>query len=442
MNYTRSSALFTEAQKVIPGGVNSPVRAFKAVGGEPVFVKEAKGAYLYDEDGNRLIDYINSWGPMILGHAYPPVVNAVIKRAKMGTSFGMPTALETQIAAKAVSMVLNIDKIRFVNSGTEACMSAVRLARGFTGRDKIIKFAGCYHGHSDSFLIQAGSGAVTFGMPNSPGVTQGTAKDTLLAEYNNPDQVEKLFAANKGEIAAIIVEPVAGNMGCIPPAQGFLEQLRSLCDVHGALLIFDEVMTGFRLAPGGVQQLMNIKADIVTFGKVIGGGLPVGAFAANNEIMDYLAPTGPVYQAGTLSGNPLAMAAGLAMLNALDADRAVFDRLAKKTEYLYNGFENAFLPSRQAGAPARRSGGKAGTDYTINRLGSMISIHFSKEPVTDFKSAAKGDNPIFKKFFHGMLNKGIYIAPSAYESWFITDALTYDDLDETIAAVGEVAKGL
>ncbi len=375
-----------------------------------------------------LIDYINSWGPMILGHSYQPVVDAVIERAKKGTSYGMPTELETQIAAKAVSMVPNIDKIRFVNSGTEACMSAVRLARGFTGRDKIIKFAGCYHGHSDSFLIQAGSGAVTFGSPNSPGVTRGTAQDTLLAAYNNPDQVEKLFEANKGEIAAIIIEPVAGNMGCIPPAEGFLEKLRSLCDNHGALLIFDEVMTGFRLAPGGVQELLGVNADIVTFGKVIGGGLPVGAFAACNEIMDHLAPTGPVYQAGTLSGNPLAMAAGLAMLNALDGDRQIYERLAKKTEYLHKGMSSAFA--------------KANIAHTINRLGSMISVHFSDAPVTDFKSAAAGDNPNFKKFFHGLLNKGIYIAPSAYETWFITDALTYADLDETIAAVEEVAKDL
>ena len=428
MNYTRSSSLFVDAQQVIPGGVNSPVRAFKAVGGDPIFVKEAKGAYLYDEDGNRLIDYINSWGPMILGHAYQPVVDAVIEHAKKGTSFGMPTQLETQIAAKAVAMVPHIDKIRFVNSGTEACMSAVRLARGFTGRDKIIKFAGCYHGHSDSFLIQAGSGAVTFGSPNSPGVTAGTAQDTLLAEYNNPDQVEKIFKANHGQVAAIIIEPVAGNMGCIPPAEGFLQKLRNLCDAHGALLIFDEVMTGFRLAPGGVQELMGIKADIVTFGKVIGGGLPVGAFAARNEIMNHLAPVGPVYQAGTLSGNPLAMAAGLAMLNALDGDRQIYERLAKKTEYLHKGMNSAFA--------------KANIAHTINRVGSMISVHFSDAPVTNFKSAASGDNPTFKNFFHGLLNKGIYIAPSAYETWFITDALTYEDLDETIKVVEEVARTL
>ncbi|MCW8981913.1 MAG: glutamate-1-semialdehyde 2,1-aminomutase, partial [Altibacter sp.] len=284
MIYKRSSALFAEAQQYIPGGVNSPVRAFKAVGGDPIFVEKAKGAYLYDADGNKLIDYINSWGPMILGHAHQPVVDAVIEKAQQGTSFGMPTEIETSIASLAVAMVPNIDKIRFVNSGTEACMSAVRLARGFTGRDKIIKFAGCYHGHSDSFLIQAGSGAVTFGSPNSPGVTQGTAKDTLLARYNDIGHVREIISENKGAIACIIVEPVAGNMGCIPPAEGFLEGLRDLCDTNNILLIFDEVMTGFRLAKGGVQELYDIKADIVTFGKVIGGGLPVGAFAARNEI--------------------------------------------------------------------------------------------------------------------------------------------------------------
>ena len=428
MLYQRSSRLFAEAEQVIPGGVNSPVRAFKAVGGTPIFVKEAKGAYLYDEDGNKLIDYINSWGPMILGHAYGPVVNAVIEKAKKGTSFGMPTALETEIAALAVSMVPNIDKIRFVNSGTEACMSAIRLARGFTGRDKIIKFAGCYHGHSDSFLIQAGSGAVTFGTPNSPGVTQGTAKDTLLAQYNNLQNVKELFEANEGQIAAIIIEPVAGNMGCVPPAKGFLEGLRALCDTHGALLIFDEVMTGFRLAKGGAQELFGIKADIAAFGKVIGGGLPVGAFAARNEIMNYLAPLGPVYQAGTLSGNPLAMAAGLEMLKALNSDTQIFARLEEKTAYLERGI--------------RKELDATGIVYTINRVGSMISVHFDAEPVTDFKSAAKGDNDTFKKFFHGLLKEGIYIAPSAYETWFITDALTFKDLDDTITAIGKVAKAL
>ncbi|MBT8282753.1 MAG: glutamate-1-semialdehyde 2,1-aminomutase, partial [Muriicola sp.] len=316
MKYQRSSALFKEAQRYIPGGVNSPVRAFKAVGGTPVFVKEAKGAYLYDEDGNRLIDYISSWGPLILGHAYEPVLEAVIKKAKKGTSFGMPTEIETELAKLALSMVPNMDKIRFVNSGTEACMSAIRLARGFTGKDKIIKFAGCYHGHADAFLIQAGSGAVTFGSPNSPGVTAGTAKDTLLARYNNLESVDALLEANKDNVAAVIIEPVAGNMGCIIPDDSFIQGLRERCTEKGILLIFDEVMTGFRLAKGGAQEVLNIKADIVTYGKVIGGGLPVGAFAARKEIMDYLAPDGPVYQAGTLSGNPLAMSAGLAMLTA------------------------------------------------------------------------------------------------------------------------------
>lgn len=428
MIYKRSSELFVAAQKVIPGGVNSPVRAFKSVGGDPIFVKEAKGAYLYDEDGRKLIDYIASWGPMILGHAHKPVVDAVVQKAQKGTSFGMPTEIETKIAELAVSMVPGIDKIRFVNSGTEACMSAVRLARGFSGREKIIKFAGCYHGHSDSFLIQAGSGAVTFGSPNSPGVTTGTAKDTLLADYNNLEQVKALFAANPGEIAAIIIEPVAGNMGCILPAEGFLQGLRELCDENGTLLIFDEVMTGFRLAKGGVQELMDVRADIVTFGKVIGGGLPVGAFAARAEIMSHLAPEGPVYQAGTLSGNPLAMAAGLAMLTELNENPEVFTSLKDKTEYLHKGIEQALTES--------------GVTFTINRLGSMISVHFAKEAVVDFKTAAAGDNDTFKKFFHGLLAEGIYIAPSAYESWFLNDALSYQDLDDTIAAVAKVSKTL
>lgn len=428
MLYKRSSELFVEANKVIPGGVNSPVRAFKGVGGTPIFVKEAKGAYLFDEDGNRLIDYINSWGPMILGHAYEPVVNAVIEKAKKGTSFGMPTELETEIAKLAISMVPNIDKIRFVNSGTEACMSAIRLARGFTKRDKIIKFSGCYHGHSDSFLIAAGSGLSTFGVPNSPGVTAGTAKDTLLANYNDIENVKALFESNKNEIAGIIVEPVAGNMGCIPPKSGFLEDLRTICSENGTLLIFDEVMTGFRLAKGGVQELYGVKADIVCFGKVIGGGLPVGAFAARSEIMNYLAPLGPVYQAGTLSGNPLAMAAGLEMLKALNADAEIFNRLAEKTAYLENGIKKVLS--------------EANVIHTINRVGSMISVHFDANPVYDFATAKNGDNDTFKKFFHGLLKRGVYIAPSAYETWFITDALTYEDLDFTIKAIAETAKEL
>lgn len=428
MIYKRSSALFAEAQKYIPGGVNSPVRAFKSVGGEPIFVKEAKGAYLFDEDGNKLIDYIASWGPLILGHAHEPVVNAVIEKAKKGTSFGIPTEIETEIAKLAVSMVPNIDKIRFVNSGTEACMSAVRLARGFTGREKIIKFAGCYHGHSDSFLIQAGSGAVTFGSPNSPGVTKGTAKDTLLAHYNDLGAVKELVNANKNEIAAIIIEPVAGNMGCIIPQPEFLQGLRSICNENGILLIFDEVMTGFRLAGGGAQELLGIDADIVAFGKVIGGGLPVGAFAAREEIMNQLAPLGPVYQAGTLSGNPLAMAAGLAMLTELHNNPGIFAELAEKTEYLHQGVHKVLS--------------EAGVVHTINRLGSMISVHFTDIDVIDFKTAMAGNNDAFKKFFHGMLKEGVYLPPSAFESWFLNNALTYSDLDFTINAVATVAKSL
>ncbi|MFD2588376.1 glutamate-1-semialdehyde 2,1-aminomutase [Croceitalea marina] len=424
MRYQRSSALFTEAKKYIPGGVNSPVRAFKAVGGDPIFIKEAKGAYLFDEDDNRYIDYIASWGPLILGHAHRPVLDAVIEKAKKGTSFGIPTQIETELAKLAVSMVPNIDKIRFVNSGTEACMSAVRLARGYTGKDKIIKFAGCYHGHSDSFLIQAGSGAVTFGSPNSPGVTQGTAKDTLLANYNDLEGVKTLVGANKGEIAAIIIEPVAGNMGCIIPSDEFIKGLRELCTREEILLLFDEVMTGFRLGRGGAQEALGIDADIVMFGKVIGGGLPVGAFAARAEIMGHLAPEGPVYQAGTLSGNPLAMSAGLAMLTELNTKPETFTSLAEKTEYLHKGIA-AVLTEK-------------GITHQINCFGSMISVHFCDEPVVDFTSSAKGNNDTFKKYFHGMLDQGIYLPPSAFESYFLNDAISYADLDKTIEAVGKV----
>lgn len=428
LSYQRSSALFRAAQQVLPGGVNSPVRAFNSVGGSPVFVERAQGAYLYDADGNKLIDYIASWGPLLFGHAYAPVIEAVTERAKKGTSFGMPTEVETLIAEKAISMVPHVEKIRFVNSGTEACMSAIRLARGYTKREKIIKFAGCYHGHSDSFLIAAGSGATTFGVPNSPGVTQGTAKDTLLATYNDLESVKSLFAAHPQQIAAIIVEPIAGNMGCVLPKEGFLEGLRSLCDEQGALLILDEVMTGFRLAKGGAQEALGIRADLVTFGKVIGGGLPVAAFAARAEIMDHLAPTGAVYQAGTLSGNPLAMSAGLAMLTEIEKQPEVFDRLAKKTAYLHEGFEKVF---QEAGIPVQ-----------INRFGSMCSVFFTQEPVTDFGSAQRADHGRFKKYFHALLSRGIYLPPSGYESYFLNDELSYADLDTTIAALKEaVEKG-
>lgn len=424
MRYQRSSALFSEAKKYIPGGVNSPVRAFKAVGGDPIFIKEAKGTYLYDEDDNQYIDYIASWGPLILGHAHQPVLDAVIEKAKKGTSFGIPTEIETELAKLAVSMVPNIDKIRFVNSGTEACMSAVRLARGYTGKDKIIKFAGCYHGHSDSFLIQAGSGAVTFGSPNSPGVTAGTAKDTLLANYNDLAGVKALTKANQGEIAAIIIEPVAGNMGCIIPTVEFIQGLRELCTQEGILLLFDEVMTGFRLGKGGAQEALGIDADIVMFGKVIGGGLPVGAFAARAEIMSHLAPDGPVYQAGTLSGNPLAMSAGLAMLTELNNKPETFTSLAEKTEFLHKGIAEVL--------------NEKGVVHQINRFGSMISVHFCENPVVDFESAAKGNNDTFKKYFHGMLDLGVYLPPSAFESYFLNDAISYSDLAKTIEAVRKV----
>ena len=428
MIYKRSSALFNEAKKYIPGGVNSPVRAFSAVGGEPIYIKKAEGAYLYDEDDRKIIDYIASWGPMILGHAHQPVVDAVIEKTKLGTSFGTPTEIETKIAKLAVEMVPNIDKIRFVNSGTEACMSAVRLARGFTKKDKIIKFAGCYHGHSDSFLIQAGSGGATFGEPNSPGVTKGTAKDTLSANYNDLASVKQLVDENKDEIACIIIEPVPGNMGCILPEKGFLEGLRQVCDDNNILLIFDEVMTGFRLAKGGVQELLGVKADLVTFGKVVGGGLPVGAFAGKSEIMDYMAPDGPVYQAGTLSGNPLAMAAGLAMLTELNNNPEIYKSLEEKTAYLHKGIAKVLT--------------EAGVTHQINRLGSMISVHFCKEPVRDFESATQGNNQKFKTYFHGMLERGVYLPPSAFESYFLNNALSYEDLDRTIAGLEEFANTL
>ena len=428
MRYQRSSALFQKAQSVIPGGVNSPVRAFQAVGGTPIFVDHAKGAYLYDEDGNRLIDYISSWGPMITGHAFAPVIEAVKERADRGTSYGMPTELETQIAELAISMLPNIDQIRMVNSGTEACMSAVRLARGYTAREKLIKFAGCYHGHSDAFLIQAGSGAVTFGAPSSPGVTKGTAQDTLLATYNDLESVAIHFEQYPEEIAAIIVEPVAGNMGCIPPQSGFLEGLRELCDKNGALLIFDEVMTGFRLAPGGAQARLGIKADIATYGKVLGGGLPVGAFAASTEIMKQLAPLGPVYQAGTLSGNPLAMAAGYAMLDFLNTHPDIYTSLDRKTETLHLGMQELL--------------DKKGIPYQINRFGSMLSLHFTNQEVVDFDSSAKGNNPHFKNYFHGMLDRGVYLPPSAFESYFLNDALTKEDIDFTLNAFDHCLKDI
>lgn len=420
----RSKKLFSDAKKVIPGGVNSPVRAFKSVGGDPVFIKNAKGPYLFDEDGNKYIDFISSWGPMIIGHAHETVINAVNNQVVKGTSYGIPTELETKMAELVVSLAPNIDKVRFVNSGTEACMSAVRLARGFTSRDKIIKFSGCYHGHADPFLIQAGSGASTFGTPNSPGVTKASASDTLLANYNNIREVKQLFEEFGHEIAAVILEPIAGNMGCVLPQDGFISTLRKLCTMNGSLLIFDEVMTGFRLALGGAQEVLGIDADLVTYGKVIGGGLPVGAFGGKEEIMNYLAPDGPVYQAGTLSGNPIAMSAGFAMLNFLNNNKNIYQSLENKTAQLRKGMEEVLSSS--------------GLPFHINSLGSMISLHFTDSPVLDFESAKLGDNSHFRKYFHGMLANGVYLPPSAYESYFLNDAISFDDIDFTLKSFKKV----
>jgi glutamate-1-semialdehyde 2,1-aminomutase len=421
--YDKSKQLFERAQKSIPGGVNSPVRAFKSVGGTPVFIKSAKGAYLYDADGNKYIDYIASWGPMILGHAYEPVVKAIQEKALGSTSFGAPTELEIEMAELIISMVPNIDLIRMVSSGTEACMSAIRLARGYTGRNKIIKFEGHYHGHADSFLVKAGSGVATFNIQTVPGVTAGVANDTLTASYNDLDAVKKLAGTHKGKIAAIIVEPVAGNMGCILPQPGFLESLRELCNEEGIVFIFDEVMTGFRLAPGGAQERLNINADLVTYGKVIGGGMPVGAFGGMKEIMEHIAPLGNVYQAGTLSGNPIAMIAGYTILKELKNNPSIYKELEEKTIYLKDGLNEAL---------------KAwGQPYVINHFGSMISVHFSDHPVIDFTSASSAHNELFNKYFHAMLQRGIYLPPSAFESWFLNNALTKEDLDKTIEATKE-----
>lgn len=425
MTYTsnRSQQLFERAQQSIPGGVNSPVRAFKSVGGTPIFIKSAKGAYLYDEDRNQYIDYINSWGPMILGHAYEPVVKAIREKAEYSTSFGAPTELEIDIAELIKSMAPNIDLVRMVSSGTEACMSALRLARGYTGRNKFIKFEGCYHGHADCFLVKAGSGVATLNIQTVPGITAGVSMDTLTAPYNNLDAVTELVKENKGEIAAIIIEPVGGNMGCILPQPGFLEGLRKICTDENILLIFDEVMTGFRLAVGGAQERLHIDADLVTFGKVIGGGLPVGAFGGKKEIMQHIAPLGNVYQAGTLSGNPIAMIAGFTMLSHLKTDSTIYESLDGKTKHL--GDEMHKILSRKS------------IPHRINQIGSMISLHFSDNDVIDFESASGSDIPLFNKLFHHMLENGIYLPPSAYESWFLSNALTSADLDKTCSVLEE-----
>lgn len=423
MENTNSKALFERAQKVIPGGVNSPVRAFNSVGGSPVFIKRAEGAYLFDEDENKYIDFIGSWGPMLLGHADPDIVDAVRETALGSTSFGAPTQLEVEMAELITSTVQGIDKIRMVNSGTEATMSAIRVARGFTGKNKVIKFKGCYHGHGDSFLIEAGSGALTMGQPSSPGVTEGTAKDTLNADYNDINSVKELVEANSDDIAAIILEPIAGNMGCIPPLNGFLQDLRTLCDKQNIVLIFDEVMTGFRVDFEGAQKVYGVTADLVTYGKIIGAGLPVGAYGGKKEIMEYVAPTGPVYQAGTLSGNPLAMAAGLSMLKKLKNNPGVYEDLERKSAQIAEGMTKTLEAH--------------GITFAANRVGSMIGLFYCEGPVTSFTDANRTDKELFSKIFHGMLKRGVYLPPSPFEAFFLSNALSDEDIEFTLNAFEE-----
>jgi glutamate-1-semialdehyde 2,1-aminomutase len=424
----KSRKQYAKAQQFIPGGVNSPVRAFKAVGGDPIFFKSASGAYMTDEDGNQYIELINSWGPMILGHAHPLIEKAVRKAMKNSFSFGAPTRREVEMAELICSMVPSIEQVRMVNSGTEATMSAIRVARGFTGRNKVIKFDGCYHGHGDSFLIAAGSGAITMGTPDSPGVTPGTAQDTLIARFNDLKSVQALIDANPGEIAAIIVEPVAGNMGCVLPKKKFLPGLRQLCDEHGIVLIFDEVMTGFRLAPGGAQQLFGVTPDMTTLGKIIGGGLPVGAYGGKKEIMDYVSPAGPVYQAGTLSGNPMAMAAGYAMLSYLNEHPEIYEHLELLTQLLVRGM--------------RKELDKLGLPYTINHIGSMCTLFFTDREVRDFDDAKTADLALFRQYFHKMLEQGVYLAPSQFESLFLSAALTSYDIEYVVSAHKKALKAL
>ncbi len=421
---SKSQILFERAKKVIPGGVNSPVRAFKAVGSTPIFIKSAKGAYLYDEDDHKYIDLINSWGPMILGHAHPAIEQAIVEAAKNSFSFGAPTAKEVEMAELISQMIPSIEKVRMVNSGTEACMAAVRLARGYTGKSKIIKFEGCYHGHADSFLIAAGSGAMTMGEPDSAGVTQGVADDTLTAPFNDLVAVRNLIDANPKQIAAIIVEPVVGNMGCVLPQDGFLQGLRDLCTRNDILLIFDEVMTGFRLARGGAQELFGIKPDLTTLGKIIGGGLPVGAYGGKKEIMDFVAPLGKVYQAGTLSGNPIAMSAGLAMLGILDQNPQIYSQLNDITAKIVGGIKQVMAD--------------LDLHYTVNHIGSMFTLFFTEEKVYNFETAKKANLLFFGKYFRAMLEKGIYLAPSQFESLFVSNALSEEDIHKITVANKQV----
>ena len=428
MNLQQSESLFSQAQNHIPGGVNSPVRAFKAVGGNPIFIKSAKGAYLYDEDGNEFIELINSWGPMILGHAHPLITDAVQKAVVDSPSFGGPTRKEVEIAELICSMVPSVEKVRMVNSGTEATMSAIRVARGYTGRDKIIKFEGCYHGHGDSFLIAAGSGAATMGQPDSPGVTAGTAKDTLTAPYNDLSKVTELVENNKGQVAAIIIEPVAGNMGLILPKEGYLQGLRKLCSENGIVLVFDEVMSGFRLAKGGAQELYDVTPDLTTLGKVIGGGLPVGAYGGKKEIMNFVSPAGPVYQAGTLSGNPIAMSAGLALLTHLDQHPEVYSVLEEKGKKMAAGF--------------RQNIADLGVQARVEQLGSMICLFFTDSPVHDFSDAKKSNLDSFKQYFNSMLHQGIYLAPAQFESLFLSTALSDTHIEQIVLANRKALKTL
>ncbi|MFZ0453589.1 MAG: glutamate-1-semialdehyde 2,1-aminomutase [Ignavibacteriaceae bacterium] len=423
---SKSESLFNEAKNYIPGGVNSPVRAFKSVGGNPVFIKRGEGSKLIDVDGNEFIDYIGSWGPHLFGHNPPFIKEALLKAIENGTSFGTPSELEVSLAKLITELVPSVELVRMVNSGTEATMSAVRAARGYTGKEKIIKFEGCYHGHADFFLIKAGSGALTLGIPTSPGVTKGNAADTLIADYNDIESVKKLINTNKEQIAAIIIEPVAGNMGVVKAKNDFLNELRNLCSEEKIVLIFDEVMSGFRVEKGGAQELFNIKPDLSTFGKIIGGGLPVGAFGGKKEIMEMIAPSGPVYQAGTLSGNPLAMAAGYSALNYIKNHPEVYTKLEEKSSYLENGFNDNL-----------RSLGKK---FTINRVGSMLTLFFIEEEVNDFKTAVKANTYLFGKYFNEMLGRGNYLPPSQFEALFVSTAHSKDDLDKTIEANQESLK--
>lgn len=426
--FSRSQALFEQAQTHIPGGVNSPVRAFRHVGGTPVFFKKAKGAYAWDEDNNKFIDYVGSWGPMILGHAHDDILKAVCDTAVHGLSFGAPTAAEVDMANLICQLVPSMDMVRMTSSGTEATMSAIRLARGYTGRDKIVKFEGCYHGHGDSLLVKAGSGMLTMGVPSSPGVPAGLANETITLSFNDSEQVKACFAEVGEQISCIIVEPIAGNMNCITPEAGFLETLRAVCDQYGAVLIFDEVMTGFRVALGGAQAHYGITPDLTTFGKVIGGGMPVGAFGGKRAIMERIAPLGPVYQAGTLSGNPVAMAAGLTTLALLQAD-GFYDRLSAKTQAVTTGMQSI--------------ADRLGIPFTTNQVGGMFGFFFSTEKqITRYEQVVAGDIERFKTFFHGMLRQGVYLAPSAFEASFVSIAHSEDDIDATLAATETVMKSL